>query len=54
MINAGVGDESLDMSDGYIDKIILQSTDRDLDSSGDLLDDSEDVFVEKEKKEGSM
>eukprot|EP00092_Neocalanus_flemingeri_P020539 GFUD01022252.1.p1 GENE.GFUD01022252.1~~GFUD01022252.1.p1 ORF type:complete len:955 (-),score=272.22 GFUD01022252.1:51-2837(-) len=47
-------DNSQNMSDGYIDKIILQSCnksiDRGLDSSGDLLDDSEDVFEEEERR----
>eukprot|EP00092_Neocalanus_flemingeri_P041341 GFUD01045015.1.p1 GENE.GFUD01045015.1~~GFUD01045015.1.p1 ORF type:complete len:1008 (+),score=269.92 GFUD01045015.1:117-3140(+) len=47
-------DNSQNMSDGYIDKIILQSCnksiDRGLDSSGDLLDDSEDVFEEQEER----
>eukprot|EP00092_Neocalanus_flemingeri_P001082 GFUD01001153.1.p1 GENE.GFUD01001153.1~~GFUD01001153.1.p1 ORF type:complete len:1008 (-),score=286.55 GFUD01001153.1:32-3055(-) len=47
-------DNSQHMSDGYIDEIILQSCnksiDRGLDSSGDLLDDSEDVFEEEERR----
>eukprot|EP00092_Neocalanus_flemingeri_P035227 GFUD01038331.1.p1 GENE.GFUD01038331.1~~GFUD01038331.1.p1 ORF type:complete len:1003 (-),score=295.18 GFUD01038331.1:65-3073(-) len=47
-------DNSQHMSDGFINEIILQSCnksiDRGLDSSGDILDDSEDVFEEEERR----